>query len=107
MKKNSVICAFSLTCAICGGISNAGNVDELIEICLSSTNMGEEICTCMANKAVIELSPGGFNFMFANMQKDKVKAKEIASTLEVQEMTAAMMFTLKAPTACAKELSGQ
>ncbi|MBT4522973.1 MAG: hypothetical protein HOC23_23475 [Halieaceae bacterium] len=108
MKKGNCVLAtaiLTLSLAACADSSKEQNVADLTRMCNESTNMGQEICDCVANKATTELSSQGFDFVLANMKKEESKAKEIAKTLEVSEAAAAGMFMFKAPGQCAKELS--
>ena len=82
----------------CGGDAQQA---AFIEACTSSSNMGEEICDCVADLAQEELSDSGFNFLVASMQGDTAASQQMVGEMTVEEATAAGLFMLSAPANCA------
>jgi len=74
-----------------------------IEACMSSSNMGEEICECAAELAREELSENGFDFLVTSMHGDSTAAQQMVGEMTVQEATAAGLFMISAPANCAAE----
>lgn len=84
------------------GLSACSNpVDEFTQACNDSTNMGEEICKCTAEKAKAELSEPGFAFLLATISGDAEKAVELSGELQLSETVAASLFMVSAPAKCA------
>ena len=88
--------------ASCGGGSDASQ--EFADACVKGSNMGEELCECIADLAVEELTPRSVAFLAAGMNQDQEGAQEIADEMEVAESMAAGMFMLNGPARCAKDL---
>lgn len=87
-----------------GGASTACSSDNdvaaFVDACTTETNMGEAICTCVANKAVEELSSDGFAFLLAGMSGDEARAEQLRESLDVSEAMQAGMFMVNAPASC-------
>ena len=84
----------------------AGEAD-FVAGCMSTSNLGDELCTCAAEKAKEELSPGGFDFLVAGMHGDEAATASLRAELPVDELMVAGMFMANAPNACAQQLDSQ
>jgi len=72
----------------------ANDINTFVQACLSSYNWEEPHCECAAEEADERLTPNGFAFLVATMNKDEAKAKELASQLDMNEKLEAGMFFL-------------
>lgn len=96
------ILASALVAFACGGGSNTEQ--EFTDGCTSSTNLGEAVCECLADRAQETLSPEGVEFLIAGMSGDTEKAEELRGELDVSEAMAAGMFMVNTPATCAGEI---
>jgi hypothetical protein len=101
-----VISVFILALIGYGERSEANDINAFVKACDSSTNLGEPICKCLAKKADKRLTPNGFAFLVAGMNKDDEKTAKLRSQLEMSEAAQAGMFMVKTPEECAGELEG-
>ena len=86
------------------GQATRGNSRQtFIAACLSSTNMGQALCTCVAEKAESELSRNGYDFLVATLRDDDAAADRLRSQLTIQEATEAATFLTRGPRDCAAE----
>ena len=95
--------AAALGFCIIQACSGDAQTSAFVEACMSSTNMGEEICECVAGMAREELSDEGVDFLVASMQGDTAAAQEIAGEMTIQEAADAGLFMVSAPANCAAE----
>jgi len=106
MKVNiSAFLAFALAAGSCS--TKAASVPDFVSACLSSSNLDETICQCSGDKAQQELSPKGFEFLVASLEKDEAKTSQLRTELSFPELTDAGLFMVNAPADCARELGGQ
>ena len=77
--------------------------DEFMQACLSTSNMGEALCECIAGKARAVLSDDGFAFLVASLDDDQKAADELRSKMPMDEIMQAGMFMTSAPADCASE----
>ena len=77
--------------------------NEFIQACLSTSNMSEELCECIAAKVRAELSDDGFAFLVATLNENQKAADELRAKMPLDEMAHAGMFMVSAPAACAGE----
>ena len=89
-----------------GERSEANDINAFAKACVSSYNLGEPICECLAKKADERLTPNGFAFLVAVMNKDEAKTAKLRSQLEMSEATDAGMFMVNTPEECGEELEG-
>lgn len=99
-KISIVILSVFLTLVGCGGSSDGASVAEFVAACESAGNMGEGICSCIGNKAKQDLSPTGFDFFTAMMQKDDEKTAALRADMEFAELTEASMYLVSGAQAC-------
>lgn len=67
-----------VTGAGCGGSSEAVQSD-FVEACTASSNLGDEVCACMAEKAEQDLSDEEREFVVATLREDMEKAADLRS----------------------------
>ena len=91
--------------AACGGSASADQA-EISTACQGATNMGEEICDCVAEKAVEDLSEDGVAFLTAMLKGNDKKTEELRGQMPFDELTAAGLFMVSAPGDCAAENPG-
>ena len=89
-----------------GERSEANDINAFVKACLSSTNLEEPICECLAKKADERLTPNGFAFLVASMNKDDAETAKLRSQLDMNEKLEAGMFMVNTPAECAEELGG-
>ena len=85
------------------GESNSAN--ELVAFttaCVSSYNMGDDICNCLAGKADERLTPIGFAFLIASMNDDDEKIAELRPQLSMSDSLETGMFMVNTPAECAQ-----
>jgi hypothetical protein len=97
-----LITVFALMFAGVCGSSQANDIDAFAKACLSSSNLDEPMCKCLASKADERLSPEGFAFLVASMNKDNQKAQSLRSKLDMAEAMDAGMFMVNTPQECAQ-----
>lgn len=96
-----LITVFALTFAGFCGSSQANDIDAFVKACLSSSNLDKPMCKCLAGKANERLSPEGFAFLIASMNKETQKAQSLRSKLDMAEAMETGMFMVKTPQECA------
>ena len=102
MKRGIVIAMLLFLQTGCSdGAKPSGN--EFTQACVSTSNMGEALCECIADKAGTELSDDGFAFLVASLNEDQKTADELRSKMPMDEMVKAGMFMTSAPATCASE----
>ena len=96
--------------AACGGGDGAsgGKVNEktFAATCETNSNMPAEICACVADKAMSELSEDGRAFLIAGLEEDQARATELREKMKPEELMATSMFLVNTPAACAQEQNG-
>jgi hypothetical protein len=97
-----LIAVFTFTFAGVCGSSHANDIDAFVKACLSSSNLDKPMCKCLSSKADERLSPEGFAFLIASMNKDNQKAQSLRSQLDMAETMEAGMFMVKTPQECAQ-----
>lgn len=105
MKRVHLGIFAAILMAACGGSASADQA-EIAAACEDTTNMGEEICDCVAEKAVEDLSEDGVAFLTAMLQGDDKTTEELRGQMPFDELTAAGMFMVSAPADCAAENPG-
>jgi hypothetical protein len=89
--RQAVAClALTLGAAACG--SAAAEVEVFADACQQSTNLGEEICTCMGEKARDELPEDSRAFLLATLREDEAAVTETRGRLSLEEAMRAGMF---------------
>ncbi len=99
-KISVVVLSVFLTLVGCGNSSGGASVTEFVAACESAGNMGKEMCSCIGNKAKEDLSPTGFDFFTAMMQKDDEKTAALRADMEFAELTEASMYLVSGAQAC-------
>lgn len=89
-----------------GESSEANDINAFAKACGASTNLGDAICKCLAKNADESLTPRGFAFLVAGMNKDDEKTAQLRSQLEMSEAAEAGMFMVNTPIECGGELEG-
>lgn len=87
----------------CSGASDFTN--RFVEACLEGTNMGEEVCECMANRGETELTDDAKTMLLAVIEGDEETARELRGQIGITDATQAGMFMTQAG-ACALEVGG-
>jgi hypothetical protein len=81
--------------------ANAATSGDFIAACRSWSNLEESICECMADKAKKRLSPNGFDFVAASMQRNDAETSRLRSKLSFGELMATGTFMASGPGECA------
>ncbi|NOZ11635.1 MAG: hypothetical protein GXP09_11410 [Gammaproteobacteria bacterium] len=83
---------------------NASDYDKkrFSEACQSSSNIQAPTCDCMGDKAKKELSPNGFIFLTASLEKDDATTSALRQTMPPVELMQAGMFMVSGASACAQ-----
>lgn len=96
---------FLIFLASCGGDSDlSGSASAFQAACESSSNMGTELCQCIAKNAANDLSPKALEFLTAGLNKDEAATAALKNDLPVDELMAAGMYMVSAPQNCAEHL---
>ena len=95
-----VISIFTLALIGYGERCEANDINAFVQACLSSYNWEEPLCECVAEKADERLTPNGFAFLVATMNKDWAKTEELRDQMDMNEKTDAGMFFVNAPQEC-------
>ena len=106
MMNRQLQMATLLATAGLAGCGDGGGVDAMTRTCLSTSNMGEAVCECVAGAARQELSERGFAFVLAGMQKNDEETARLRGEMEMSEIMAAATFMVSAPMKCAMEQDG-
>jgi len=91
---------FSLILISCNAFADDYDKERFVAACLSFSNMGEPICECLSSQAQQDLSPEGFAFLVATLEKDEETTKELREKTPLQDITSAGMFMVSAPASC-------
>ena len=78
------------------------SVAEFTTACEATSNMPTGQCECIGTSAKRDLSPQGFEFFTAMMQKDNAKTAALRQEMPFEELTAASMYLLNGAQACAE-----
>ena len=95
-----VISIFILMLIGYGERCEANDINAFVQACLSSYNWEEPLCECVAEKADERLTPNGFAFLVATMNKDEAKTAELRDQLDMNEKLEAGMFMVNTPQEC-------
>jgi hypothetical protein len=87
-------------------LESKADEEDFVAACLSASNMGRDLCTCIAGKAKAELSETGYAFVLASLRSDEARTVALRSALTIQEATSAGTFMTRAPGKCAAEAQG-
>ncbi len=101
-----LVAVFVLAFSGYGETGSANDLNAFAKACGSAYNLGDPICECLAKKADERLTPHGFAFLVATMNKDDAKAKKLRSKLDVKEAMDAGMFMVNTPSECGEEVGG-
>jgi len=102
MKSGILISMLLFLLAGCSDSATSSD-NDFVQACLSNSNMGEELCGCIAANARAELSDNGFDFLVAAWNKDEKARDELGAKMQLDEMASTTMFMVSAPAACAGE----
>lgn len=78
----------------------ANDINAFVKACLSFSNWDEPLCECAAKKADESLTPNGFAYLVALMNKDEAKAAKLQNQLDMNEKLDAGMFFVNPPQEC-------
>lgn len=84
----------------------ARSEDDFVKACLGSSNLSPEICRCSAKRAQAELSPDGFAFLVATLEKNDAATAALRTKLPLDQTMKTATFMTRGPAACAKEQAG-
>ncbi len=106
MKINRILlfAAITLSATAFAGVKLKYDIEGFIDACLASSDLSRAVCECTAKKATEELSPIGFDFLVATLEKDGEKSLSLRRKLDQAELSAAGMFMSHGPDLCAEEL---
>jgi hypothetical protein len=93
LQQAAACLVFAIGVAACGG--NASDVAAFADACQQSTNLGQAVCTCMAEKARTELPEDSRTFLLATLREDETAATKARSRLNLEEAMRAGMFMTK------------
>lgn len=78
--------------------------NRIAELCNATTNIGENLCRCVGNKAETGLSERSREFLVATLEQgEESRLAELRGQLTLEELMKAGMFMTTAPAQCAKE----
>ena len=86
--------------------SEANDINAFVKSCLTAYNWPKPLCECAAEKADERLTPNGFAFLVAIMNKDEAKIAELRDQLDMNEKQEAGMFMVNASQECGEALEG-
>lgn len=86
----------------CSESSNGASVEAFTAACEAVGNMNNGLCKCIGENAKRDLTPRGFEFFTAMMQKDDAKTAALRSEMEFTELTDASMYLLNGAQTCAE-----
>lgn len=97
----------ALPLAIVAGCGDQGapNASAVAKACLSTTNMTDELCSCIGDEAEEKLSADGMRFLTALLEGDEDETAELRGQLGLEEVAKAGMFMTTAPATCAARLA--
>ena len=90
----------ALALAGCGGDPNLAKLERA---CETTSNLGPEICSCVARKAKAELSEDAFAFLAASMAGEAEAAAALQGRLTPTDGLEAGLFMTRAPQECVVE----
>lgn len=96
MKKNIVLVLLLMGLSGC-----SSELNQFVDACMATSNMGEEICQCAAGKAKEKLSGEGFSLLIATLQEDREKVQKLRESMAIGEIMEVGMFMVTAPAGCA------
>lgn len=86
----------------CSESPGGASVSDFVNACEAAGNMGPKICECIGNNAKDDLSPRGFEFFTAMMQKNDEKTAALRAEMEFAELTEASMYLISGAQTCAQ-----
>ena len=84
---------------------NGGGGNTFVEACMSSSNLDQPMCECLAKKAEAELTADGFTYLVAALNQDQATLTALQGKLGVEETTKVAMFMVNKSPECAMELN--
>lgn len=88
----------------CGSNSSSGSADAFQAACESTSNMGTDLCHCIANNAKSDLSPNGLALLTAGLNQDEAATMSLRKEMSADELVAAGMYMVSAPQKCAQAM---
>lgn len=100
MTRFSYLCAGMLLSGVLVGCGSGSGSDvaAFAAYCERQTNMGPQVCQCVAERAAEQLSPTGMQLLMA---ENEARAAELRSRLSIEEAMQTGMFFATAPSQCA------
>ena len=104
MKRYTLVLSLvvAVVCGACGG--GGGTAAAFVTACTES-GLGQAVCECAGRKAQEQLTPDGFAFLVATLQKDEEQTAVLRQKLSVPELAGAGMFMVSGPAQCATQLA--
>ena len=84
---------------------NGGGANAFVEACMSSSNLDQPMCECLAKKAEAELTADGFTYLVAALNQDQATLTALQGKLGLEETTKVAMFMVNKSPECAMELN--
>ena len=69
--------------------------------CRAATTIAPDICSCMGELAIADLTPDEQAFVLASIREDAGAAQTLRDTLAPDSLTRASVFLINAPATCA------
>ncbi len=86
--------------------SQVSGADQFSAACRENTNIPDEACQCLANRAETELSEPAAVWLATAMRGEKERALQLKESVPWTELLEASMFMMKAGEACAVDEEG-
>lgn len=101
MNCPAIVFPALLASAVLTACSGAGpSKREFAKACTDVTNMPDQVCSCVSDKAAKELSPDTRSFLIAGMRQDRARTDELRARLSLADLTKAGMFMVNAAATC-------
>lgn len=103
MIRAMMATAGAMALAACGGGmgGNGPGSGAVAAGCRANSNVPDEICACVDERAVERLSPGGYAFLAATLNEDREAIERLRSELPFDEIAQAGLFPVSAFRQCA------
>lgn len=102
-KLTGVVAALMLAAA-CGGPQTSSS-SGVRAACASTTNMNDELCSCIAELAEERLSDDSVRLLTALLKGDEAESKRLREKMPLTEIAETGGFMASAPATCTAELA--
>jgi hypothetical protein len=100
-RASTLLVMMAVAVVGCVGSDDSDLSVRLTEACVATSNMGPELCSCIATEATATLSAPAQRMLLALLEKSPTDLDAVKREASLADATAASTFMLRAPATCA------